>query len=358
MKYVIPFLLVIIALFVNGCSDESMSPTPAEHQPIAQDVPPDIQKILNQYAIPEEIPLPFTQNNPSDNDNNSDSQVPQLDGYDVYAVTILWGQLFSFSPPPNITTDWSGMLSTNAVATIAVRETIDFEPGQDSVLPSTAPYYAEWLSFTTGDLDGLSFLVYNMRGVIYFVPPVLTFSTQPLTMSWYFETLTDFSAFYMVSNTDAVAIISKKIWPRECPSGIISGEWIKAASYADSGTFHGLWLDRNSEPEGLLSGTYWTNSDGSQEFSGSVSGYITDEVIAEVHGRWWYDDPRLCPLCGEGHGRFHGRYVYLSDGRSGSMWGEFGDLSLPLDEVVMPMQGWWRDDCPTITPTVITDSQQ
>ena len=348
MKYVIPFLLVVIILCISSCSDERISPTQTESNITAQDVPPEVQKILDRYAIPDEIPIPFSK-------VNNDSHTPPLDGYDVYAVTILWGQLFSFSPPPSITTDWSGTLSTNAAAIINVRETIDFELGQDSILPAITPTYTEWVSFTTGDLDGLSFLVYTKRDVVYVVPPVLTFSTSPFTMSWDFETLADFSAFYLINNTDAVAIISKKIWPHDCPSGIISGEWIKAASFADSGIFQGLWLDRNSEPEGYLSGTYWMNSDGGGEFAGVVSGYLTDEVIVEVHGQWQYDDPRLCPLCGEGHGIFHGRYVYLHDGKSGSMWGEFGDLTLPLEEVVMPMKGWWRDDCPTITPTVITD---
>ncbi len=355
MKRAVGIIIGAIVVGLAGCSQDVTSPLVSKSDGIIrQEVPVEVQRLLDQHAVTELDPSELPSRAPSD--WTSSSLTPA--GYDVYAVTIIWGDFFSTEPQPSVTTNWSGRLTLNGDGTVNVTQTIDFEPNEDSVLSHDAPHFAAWISFTQGDFDGLSFLVFVRHHTPSVVSPTLTFDTPPFSASWDFRTLSDFSAFYVVDNIHAVAVHSRRVWPNMCPGGFIRGEWIKNEIFADDGYIQGLWLDHRGKPLGVLSGEFWADPDGTRKLSGTISGVLTPMVIAEVHGTWWYDDPRMCPMCGAGHGQFRGRYRFLDHGPTGSFRGEFGDYSLPLDERTLPMHGLWSQDCPSITSNDVRPSSR
>lgn len=129
-----------------------------------------------------------------------------------------------------------------------------------------------------------------------------------------------------------------------CEHGTLEGEWIRNSIFSDDGTFHGLWIDQEGEYIGYYGGQYWTTSDNQRLFTGEISGYITDQVLGHMFGTWYYDDYRLCPMCGTGHGQFKGFFYYLDDTGGGVMKGEFGWADDVLQDT-LPMTGIWKFFC-------------
>ena len=343
MRYLTLLTAVIFMVFLAGCSRNSTAPDQSGSNTINnQKLPESAQKILDQY-LPEDL----ESENGEQPDYLDSLPVELIENCDIYSVTFLWGDVFNAATPSNDTTDWSGTLSMNADGVVHVLYEIDFEPGEDSVLIHNNPTFAIWISKTANDLDGLSFLIFLPRDIEYFAPPELTFETDPITLSFYFYELVELTAFYPVDESNGLIVYSRLIWENACPGGIIDGTWVKDGWLSDSGSFNGFWIDHLGDTVGCMSGIFWGANDGfTGKFSGSVSGLYTDQVIAEFEGHWYYDDPRMCPICGEGHGVFHGQFRYLEDGRTGFMAGEFGDYSLPPDDIEMPMTGIWRFHCP------------
>ena len=131
-----------------------------------------------------------------------------------------------------------------------------------------------------------------------------------------------------------------------CESGTLSGEWIRDDLQGATGTFNGLWITDESDTIGYYNGQFYSiQSKQYNVFSGSISGYYTDQVIGSLYGLWMYDDPRMCPLCGTGHGLFMGIVVYESESRIGYFEGTFGDYELPPEQNNMPMEGIWQKFC-------------
>lgn len=276
-----------------------------------------------------------------------DSLPPSLmdTSYDIYAVTLLWGQLL---PVPNSEAmDWSGTLGVNAEAIVHVLAPIDFESGQDSILPHDAVHFAAWTSITQGDLDGVACLIFLKRGNEYFAAPWLSLETAPFSKTWEFGLLDRFAAWYPVEPNAGVAIFSRKLDINRCPSGTFDGTWVKSDNSGDSGWFGGTWYDPDGSPEFSYAGQFWTNNDGSREFHGYISGYILTVVLGEMHGSWYYDDPSMCPMCGEGHGIMHGTYQLGNNTEhQGKVIGAFGRYTLPIDSLTLPLTGVWRENCP------------
>ena len=342
MRNLMLFLITGLMLLAIGCSQQSTSTDPAVISDDSNsEIEASIERLINQYAPDTEeleTVLPTA---------GLDLPDGEADGnFDIYSVTFLWGTLGWDGPPDGGTIDWTGTLSVNGVAIIHPVFVIDFEHDQDSLIEADAPYYAAWASHTHNDFDGISFLVLLDRDVDYFTPPLLTFDTGPFTISYDFSELIHLNAFHEVDSTNGVAVHARRIWHHSCPGGLIEGVWSKDDPFAGQGTFEGTWRDHAGNPTGLLSGVFWTDETHHGRFSGSVSGIDTDEVIAELQGGWHYDDHRLCPVCGYGHGVFHGHFTRLHDDRMGTVHGQFGDLSLPWDQLGLPMAGIWRFNCP------------
>jgi hypothetical protein len=122
----------------------------------------------------------------------------------------------------------------------------------------------------------------------------------------------------------------------------MAGRWIKDKDSHEQGLLEGLWFGHNGDTIGYLSGRFWTDDQGRGLLEGSVSGYITDQVIVSLHGTWFYDDYRLCPICGMGHGQFKGKFFELNRNVSGYFIGEFGNYALPPNDQIMPFRGKWH----------------
>ncbi len=341
MRKFIPILLLPF-LLIAGCSDRDNSTDTGDNPT------PDINQAYEQT---QQLTEYYENDNSAGEPVESDITVPDLtdDSYDIYAVTIVWGWPFPEFEPEIEPTVWDGTLSMNAVGVVDINRTIDFETGQDSVLHHSVPSAVSWGSTTDGDFDGICAYVFYKQGIEYFVAPELTFTTGPFTVSWDFGQLEDFTALYQVDDFNLVAVRAKRIWTYPCPRGFLEGTWIKDTTLADSGRFEGVWIEENNDTLGYYTGQFGRREDGTGVFSGSVSGYVTDQVIAEFSGEWMFDDPRMCPMCGEGHGLFWGKYEYLDREGSGTMRGVFGDYSLPPDDIEMPMKGYWRDDCDPVS---------
>jgi hypothetical protein len=335
-------LLVCVGLIGVGCSRQPTAPAPSgSFGPDTPPVPAEVQRLLDLHAVDPDLLLPDVE--------SPGSHVPTLTdtSYDVYAVTFLWGTFFpptaTVAPPPS---DWSGKLSINAEAFIRLHTVIDFEPGQDSVFEEDHPTVAVWRSITENDFDGLSFLIFVKRGIEYFAAPTLLYETAPIRLEFLLERLTQLDLFFPVGPWSGVAVHARELRPNHCPHGLLGGRWIKENNTGSEGHFEGIWADALGRPIGPVAGRFWTTEDGERLLEGVVSGGTTTQVIIYLEGIWAYDDYRMCPLCGGGHGKFIGRFKMADGDGGGKFGGEFGDWSLPPDDLIMPFAGRWRFDCP------------
>ncbi|MEZ5359978.1 MAG: hypothetical protein R3F48_14275 [Candidatus Zixiibacteriota bacterium] len=347
MKKFVFYLALSLLILSSGCSRQSTSPESPE--PLG----------YSSAEVPQDI-IDMMQNPPALLENNIDpiemlsqdlstvrAHFPTTNNtegnYAVYQLTLLWGDVFGL--PQSTATDWSGLLDMHAIGFINVAYEIDFEDGQDYIPPVSTPNQAAWVSQTQMDFDGISFLIYYDMDIFYFVAPTITLDMPLFDLTLYIEQLEQYAAFYPIDGSRGIAIHSRRVWQIDCPKGLITGSWNKDENTGNSGSIEGYWNDQYGNPLGYLSGQFWTNNDGTREYAGSVSGLITDQVIAEFEGTWQYDDYALCPLCGERFGSFDGTFHNLEENYTGKMKGRFGDADTPENPVKMPMIGYWRVDC-------------
>lgn len=344
MKYAIIGLMMFLSAALIGCSEKSTTPD-ITADTSASTLPPEVQKLIDEYVDVEADISP---------DIAFDAMTPgeNLVGFDVFSVTFLWGDIFGNSPDVQ-TTDWSGSLHVNGQGHVRVGYEIDFEPGEDYILPAVSVDQVHWVSYTTYDVDGINFIVFISPVSPDNVPASITFETGPLTLNLTYRQLFRHAAFYPVDDSRGVVVHSQVIWQNSCPGGTMVGQWIKETNNSNQGHFQGEWIDHTGEPVGYMSGQFWTNEDGTRQFSGDVSGITTDQVIAELNGVWAYDDPRLCPVCGDDHGFFRGRFHYIDGSdRRGFLKGIFGDYNLSPDLDTLPYYGIWREHCTYVSPDV------
>ncbi|MBK7092794.1 MAG: hypothetical protein IPH59_13910 [bacterium] len=338
MKTTITILSLLLLAVLSGCSKDTSTGVADKD---SNQVPGAVQDLLTKHAVPLAIPT-------SETDLAQPGVAPAeppYANYDVYAVTLLWGSLTNTTPTPGPTLDWSGTAGINGVATIDVTHTIDFEPGQDSIILYDVPSTVAWASSTNNDFDGINMLIYVDRDIAYITAPVFTLATAQITKTYYIEELANLNAFYLVSNTASLAIHARRIYSTSCPTGILSGEWIKSDNSGQTGTFHTDWWEQNSEPYGQLAGNFWTEPDGERIFEGWVSEGLTARVVYHVYGTWYYDDPTMCPLCGSRRGQFIGFYSDMNNKLLGMVKGQMGNMSLDAAELHLPLSGYWRKFC-------------
>lgn len=340
-KFLVILCMLAVAGFTScGTKEPASVQSLPDGEPTVVEIPADALQALKdaQRGVPEMIDnvesWPLTDLPPAITDTS----------YDIYAVTLLWGQL---GPVPNTDgLDWSGTLGVNGEAVVHVMAPIDFEPGQDSVLPHDAVHFAAWQSYTQGDLDGIACLVYLKRGVVYVTAPWLRFETGPFTIDWDFGQLEQFAAWYPVEPSAGLAIYARKLQINRCPTGTFDGSWIKADNTGDSGWFGGIWKDAEGEPINSYAGQFWTNNDGTREFQGVINGLVATVVLGDIQGTWYYDDPTLCPMCGQGRGIMEGTFRFGNNTETtGKLVGVFGSYGTPFDQLELPLTGVWRERC-------------
>ncbi|MGH8015836.1 MAG: hypothetical protein ACREBV_06560 [Candidatus Zixiibacteriota bacterium] len=342
MKKQVIILVAFFVAFYGGCGEKQNSIVDSNHKQTPSDeVPAEVRAMLNNYSDPENIDLFQLVAAVADTgfDDINDSI------YDAYLVTFLWGKLINFGPPVNAAFSWDGSLSVNGPSIVQSISTIDFEHGEDSLIEDNLTSAESWGSFTDNEFDGAIFLVLYDKVTPTFAPQILTFNTPPITLQFDFSQLVQLLAYYEVHPVYGVAVAAHKVRLHNCREGYLEGRWVKSDSSEFTGTFQGLWFAANGDTIGVYSGNFWKTNDGAQLLEGWVSGLYTDQVIAELHGIWYFDDYRLCPMCGSGHGQFKGRLQLSHSDEHGYFQGEFGDYSLPPNDRNMPMQGKWHLDC-------------
>ena len=337
MRKLLLSMVIPLALVAFSCQNQPTTPDSPDTGDTSTEIPVTVRALLEFHAPDDDLLITL---------DRSDSATPNPSdtGYDVYAVTLIWGTFLA----PGSTTDsidWSGVAYVNGEFHIRPIVTIDFEEGQDGLLPD--PPALGWHSVTNGDFDGVSFLLFMRRGIDYFVAPWLTIDTGPVTLEIPVYELDRYFAFHPVDMQSGMAVAARRIRYPPCDYGLIAGEWIKADSSESEGQFEGLWLDKYDEPVGVVAGTFWTDVNGRGHLEGVVSGGLTTQVIIELLGTWLYDDDRICPSpwCGTSHGQFHGRWRSIVDDSHGRFVGEFGDLTIVFDTRQLPMSGVWTQNC-------------
>lgn len=343
MKKLMPLVLFGLLAINIGCSETDSPPVAPQDSSTMTNIPLDMNALLNDNVITEVTTVTEL--------SAVHSWIVPPPGlidtsFDVYAVTIIWGQYHNTEVTDAAATDWSGTLSTNAVGEVKLLHTISFDHGEDEMLAPPNMTTLAWKSFTSNDFDGITSLVFIKRGIVYIVNPTLKFETKPFTKEFDFHTLEKYTEFFPLDDRHGVVVVAHRLRRVICPSGMVSGEWIREENDMGSGHFSARWLDHHSQLIGIFTGTFWTNDDGQGEFEGYLSHHTLTVVLAHVKGRWIFDDPRLCPMCGSDHGTFAGRIEYLDGtGAVGKIIGEFGDYTLPLMSKVVPMKARWRIDC-------------
>ncbi len=326
--------LLVFALF--ACSQPSTGPE--QNAAVSTgDIPAEVQAKLDTYIVQDEDALASLASTAFD-ESNSWSE------YDVYAVTYLWG---SFFPLGGGSLVWDGGTSVNAEAVMRVAAAIDFEAGEEILRDSTQPDQIQWISSTSHDLDGVSFLLLVKRGVLYFAPPELTFRTPPITFSILVDDLAHHASFHPVDHASGVAVFARQIKNAPCPHGYLAGHWTFEENTRTQGHFMGRWLARDHNAEGLLSGRFWTEPDGLRLFKGQVSGVVTDQVILEMEGTWQLT-PHLTPvncLSCRDVGYFVGRWKYLDGSGGGKLSGQFGYPDPTAATPELPFRGVWVERC-------------
>ena len=340
---------VLLAILLIGsfaaCSQQSTAPDPVtDTSGATTELPAEVSRAVDEYVVQNEDVL-LSLNTWTD-PNLTDTL---WDGYDVYAVTFLWGSFFPLGPNTN-PIDWTGQTSINANAFMRLITAISFESGEDEILPSTTPASIAWASFTRNDLDGVTFFLFHDRNTVYVTPPVLTFDTDPITFDVPLADLDHYAAFYPVDGHSGVVAIAKRIRRYSCPHGYLGGEWEFDANDHTRGTFAGRWFARSHQAVGLIAGRFWTDGNGARMMAGEVSGIDTDEVILELEGRW-YLSPHLsnavCLACPD-IGHFQGRWRYVDGSGEGRYAGVFGDPTLATDMAQLPFRGVWRQHCDNV----------
>ena len=127
MRNPVYLLSICLCLVLAGCSDRTTGPEPAPDTS-AVIRPADLEKLADEL-IPAQARSIST--------GELSLQFPaelMTDGCEMYAVTIVWGQLLNIMPPvTDEIIDWSGRLAIDGQGAVSVRHQIDFEDGEDSV---------------------------------------------------------------------------------------------------------------------------------------------------------------------------------------------------------------------------------
>ncbi|SYZ73289.1 exported hypothetical protein [Candidatus Zixiibacteriota bacterium] len=336
--------LIFLALIAAGCGRESTSPqSSGTKTPPQSNLPEQARSLLQQYSLSDSALF--------DREYPLSAIVPPSifdTSYDVYSATFLWGRIISVNNSADIpVTNWSGSLSINAIGNITPVAALDFEKGRDSLISQTDPILINWISSTSTDYDGISALVFVKRDIAYFAPVYLALTTTPFSIQYDFSQLQKLAAYYRVDENNGMAVYARKIWPHRCPEGFIIGNWIKSDMSGDSGLFSGQWLDDQGNLAGIYSGVFRSIDGGKKVLDGWISGPILTVITGRIFGTWYYDDPRMCPLCGTGMGKFKGLFKYMNQEGVGAFDGDIVEDS--LGSLKMQMKGNWHLFCPFTT---------
>jgi hypothetical protein len=230
-----------------------------------------VQVAANSEKVPADgfAGLPATEGEQARNlDGNSQSV--------RYCLTVLWGDLqdpewnedgVPVEKGTPIVWDGSMSLSFGAIKLLAV---VDFEPGEDEILPRDRREDLAWHSTTTGYLDGVRVIILLPADSAGLQSP----QTLALTVGEFSKTintadLENLDELHEISDSAKVSLHAFRIDPFSTQArGFCNGRWGRAAD--DSvGTFAGHWIGgRDGLLAGYMRGHYGVNDNGEQVFFG------------------------------------------------------------------------------------------
>lgn len=259
-----------------------------------------------------------------------------------YMLRLVWGNL---SGPDTVTTcpetDWSGSLTADG-GVIIIRRLIRFEPTDSIVRPRHGSKEVDWISTTSGDIDGILFEIIDVpdaRSKTF--TNSVTITTPLFSGEIPFADLADYDSTVTIDACNGISIVATQFkQPGACPRGFLEGAWV--AESDTSGTFEGAWIRDDGSLDGFLHGRYgvqdnvrvlfgkWITTDGT--FGGLMKGVWgpgadddsddadldeNPEPDGEFHGHW-VDDAFMVvgtfrgvyslPVAGDSLGSFHGSW--------------------------------------------------
>lgn len=257
--------LMLLALIV-GCSDKSTKTTTGTL---------DLNENFGGYKATSESPafgeptlLESGGDVAVDNDASETQLLDSLDNStdrNIYSVELAWGHL-QYDSLETATTDWSGSLSVERGAIVAIR-LFGFEGRDHIVMPRTSRTVLQWVSRTREHFDGMLVYLYDPAAAASPLPNTLTFTTAPYTRTFTTRELDSLSEVVDVG-ANQFSIEAFKVERLLCKNGFIDGRWIRNGNSSEKGEFMGRWISRDGTLFGHVKGSFGVRSDGSRVLFG------------------------------------------------------------------------------------------
>jgi hypothetical protein len=209
--------------------------------------------------------------------------IRNLTDVDVYSVEFLWGKL-EFDSTETAITDWSGKISVDRGAIIAVR-LIKFEGTDHIVRPRESREVLDFVSHTRPAYDGILVYVYDPEPTTYDTENTLTFETAPYTRTLKMSELADLQEIVDVGNNQ-VSITAVKLDKLDCGEGFLEGRWIRQGRDGKRGNFFGRWIASDGRSAGFIRGHFGTRADAPVFFGKWIS--LSGQFRGLLKGTWGY----------------------------------------------------------------------
>ncbi len=364
-RIVIPFALTALSIWAAGCSKNPANPaadaTPAATQDFggytATNEAPAFgdQELLNTQGSGEEVSDPILS-------SPTTLEVVNDVNAGIFHFRAVWGRI-PYDSTITTVTDWTGSLTISRGA-IVLRRVIQFELGQDYILPRTDRTLLQWVSFTGPHHDGVA--------VDLFVPPApptfdsswvpadgdsvlvidtipatpvtLTFATGPYTRTFTLAELASLDEVITLEDGNSVAFQSIQIFRNVCPRGVLAGKW--GYDEEGKGIFKGFWMSGAGHLVGHLEGNFGQDSLGVNVFFGKWID-ASGQFQGFLRGTWGHKPPTANDDSrGKGPGGWFAGGIFDGNGNEiGVLAGRFHS-SKKLDD------GWfqarWKLTCPNV----------
>ena len=372
-ELVLAFMPTLLLLLAIGCSNKNVQPELLIDEPnlsdefggysTASESPGfgDDQLLDEAYASDDEYDDPML----SDAAVTEFTSDPQAG---LYHLRIVWGQLRFDSSMTN-PTDWSGSLSITRGAEI-IRRVINFELGQDYIVPRSDRKLIEWVSQTTLHNDGIAvdLLVPPVKPVLdtteievtdsagntviiivvdttwpVVEPVTVSFNTGPYSTTFDLDELVSLDTIVFLEDSNAVAFHAFKLDGLPCPRGFLAGRW--GFDDSTSGLFTGVWLNRAGLVVGYSRGHFGQRENGEKVFFGK---WVSREGRFEgfIKGHWEFDDISMTvDSSAATSGYFRGQIFSEERLQIGYLAGHFGSVESENDAIGGFLQGRWKISC-------------
>lgn len=367
-RLILPALMLILLVWIAGCSDN-----PAQNDVTES---PNINADMGGYTATSEVPgFGDTELLATDAAekvvNDPLLGTPGVTQYTEDTTTgmfhfrAVWGRL-EYDSTVTTQTDWTGSLTISRGAEV-IRKTIAFELGQDYIPTRTDRQVVDWVSYTTVHYDGVAIDLFvpapepmfdtsytyetdtlgNVLDSTIVVdttwpdPVTVEFATGPYSHTFTLEDLAALDTVVSLDDGNSIAFSAMQIYRLRCPRGFVAGIW--GHDTTGTGIFRGQWMASDGSVTGWLRGNFGTNDAGRRVFygkwinqAGDFEGFLAgtwkphpnrhaSDRAWERAGGWFkgkiYDADKA-PI-----GQLRGKYI-TSNGTRGNFF-----------------QGRWRLDC-------------